>query len=299
MINYLAIAARIAAGKEFLFRVHVGPVAVKEVAESFREAGITVDSVGTEAIYILVNGSDKLDAINNVLNTLKSNLGKTFGLTPNEFKSFSRHVHPIKSAHTAAKPLPEDLEDIDSGDEPKFMWHSKPGPGDWFPDQSVRDKPGYGGDTKETLKDGDSVTWTGNRKFEKMREKDKENFRYVVYDVEFREIVTPTGFIGWTDWYPHKPGSKSGFEPIGSVQTAAILPRQGDNVEITPIGPNEFSVRGQLTEELGGPLWLEGILTALPSGELEYEPQGRGTEGLMTDEAYDALADIMNVLNPH
>jgi len=217
-MDFLKIAARISAGSDHLLRVYTGPVTVKEIAQAFREAGLNVDSVGTEAIYILVKVSDKSDAINSVLNTLKSKLGKTFGLTAKDFKHMTQHSFLLStSSHTAGKPLPQDLEDLDLVDEQNFKWNFRPGPRDMLPLCVVHSKPGFSSSgPEETLKDGDVVTWTGKRKFEKSHERDKnENgvtIGWIEFNNEFREVVTPSGFVGWVYWTPFM--GNHGFEPV-------------------------------------------------------------------------------------
>jgi hypothetical protein len=86
------------------------------------------------------------------------------------------------------------------------------------------------------------------------------------------------------------------FRYVGSTKVAVYHPYPGDNVEITPISENEFNVRGKLGERSGGPMWLEGVITTDVYGGFDYEPRNRGIR--INDDAYNALAEIMRVINP-
>jgi hypothetical protein len=90
-MDFLRIAARIAADKlshdvyQYVFRVHTGPTQVKSMAEAFREAGLDVQTEGTESIYVQTEGQDYISAAKSALDKLKSN-GNTFGLGIRDFR---------------------------------------------------------------------------------------------------------------------------------------------------------------------------------------------------------------------
>jgi hypothetical protein len=132
------------------------------------------------------------------------------------------------AARVSARPEPElDLEA--DQDLPEFRWRTKPaGPGDWIPDMYVKTNEG----TKEILKDGDIVGWTGGKKISKEKIKNEDGSRSYI-DLEHREVVTDTGFVGWVSFWLYGAENGRGFEPVSKgtkVVTAGSLSGDKENI---------------------------------------------------------------------
>lgn len=67
---------------KYLFKIWTGPVAVKEMAQKFRDAGIEVKTEGTEHIYVVSSGSDSHAASWKILSDLNKKYNKDFGVRP-------------------------------------------------------------------------------------------------------------------------------------------------------------------------------------------------------------------------
>lgn len=132
------------------------------------------------------------------------------------------------AARISARPEPKlDLE-VDQ-DLPEFRWRTKPsGPGDWIPDMYVKTNEG----AKEILKDGDIVGWTGGKKISKEKIKNEDGSRSYI-DLEHREVVTDTGFVGWVSFWPYRAENGRGFEPVSAgtkMVTAGSLSPDKENI---------------------------------------------------------------------
>lgn len=67
---------------KYLFKIWTGPVAVKEMAQKFREVGLEVKEEGTEHIYVVSSGSDSHAASWNIMADLMKKYKKDFGVRP-------------------------------------------------------------------------------------------------------------------------------------------------------------------------------------------------------------------------